>query len=121
MVDDEPLFRALIARVLQGTYEVVLADSATHALTVLRERRDFDLVLCDLMMPSVSGVEFYAEVQRRFPELTDAVAFMTGGAFTPESADLVAALPGRCIQKPFGGDALLAFVARAITRELGAV
>jgi len=98
----------------------VSAESAPQALHVLRERRDFDLVLCDLMMPGVSGVEFYGEVQRRFPELTDVVAFMTGGAFTQESADLVAALPGRCIQKPFGGDALLAFVARSIARELEA-
>jgi CheY-like chemotaxis protein len=117
VVDDEPLFRSLIARVLQGHHEVVLSASAPDALAVLRERRDFDLVLCDLMMPGMSGTEFFAEVERRFPEMADAVAFMTGGAFTPDSADLVAAHPGRCVQKPFSGDALLAFVARSIARE----
>jgi CheY-like chemotaxis protein len=99
---------------------VVSTEGAAKALGVLRERRDFDLILCDLMMPEMSGVEFYAEVERRFPELTDAVTFMTGGAFTPESADFVAAHPNRCIQKPFGGDALLTFVARSIARELEA-
>ncbi len=70
------------------------------------------------MMPGVSGAEFYAEVKLRFPEFTDAVAFMTGGALTQESADLVAAHPERCIPKPFGGGTLLAFVARWLTRDL---
>jgi PAS domain S-box-containing protein len=118
VVDDEPLFRSLIARVLQKHYEVALAASAADAITLLRERRDFDLVLCDLMMPEMSGTELYAQIQQRFPELEGAVVFMTGGAFTTESAEFVARHPTRCIQKPFGGDALLAFVARSIAREL---
>lgn len=114
VVDDEPLFRSLIARVLKDHHDVVLAESGHEALALLRERRDFDVVLCDLMMPGLSGMELFDEVKLRYPEVLGTLAFTTGGAFTPDSANFVAKHASRCIQKPFGGDALLAFVGRVM-------
>src|SRR6185503_7422602 len=91
-----------MCRVLQEEHEVIGITSARDALSRLSEdtERAFDLILCDLMMSEMSGIELHGELVRRSPELARRVVFMTGGAFTPRARAFLQAVPNRCIEKP---------------------
>jgi CheY-like chemotaxis protein len=106
LVDDEPYFISAMRRVLEGEHEVVGMTSAREALSQLATRgdetaaSDFDLILCDLMMSEMSGIELHGELVRVSPELARRVVFMTGGAFTPRARAFLQAIPNRCVEKP---------------------
>ena len=69
----------------------------------LLTQQDFDLVLCDMMMPELSGVELW----ERLPTATRArVVFMTGGSCSQDAEVLLDASRPPVLQKPFTADAL---------------
>ena len=61
---------------------------------------NFDVILCDLMMPQVTGMEIYAALQERNPSAANRMIFMTGGAFVEEAAEFLKGFSGRCVEKP---------------------
>jgi len=100
IVDDElPVARSL-RRLLDGS-DVTIAGGGRQALELLSAGPDFDLVFCDLMMPDMSGMEVFETIRSSRPELAERFVFVTGGIFTELAHDFVAAVPNRCIQKPF--------------------
>ena len=101
IVDDERAMRTTLAALLSDRYDVLTADSGASAIGTLKSDPAFDAVLCDLMMPGVSGVDVYAWIQAEAPELAQKVVFMTGGAFTPRARDLLDRVPNRHVEKPF--------------------
>ena len=101
IVDDERAMRTTLAALLSDRYDVLTADSGASAIGTLKKDPAFDAVLCDLMMPEVSGVDVYAWIQAEAPALTQKVVFMTGGAFTPRARELLERVPNRHVEKPF--------------------
>ena len=101
VVDDERAMRTTLAALLSDRYDVLTADSGASAIGTLKNDAAFDAVLCDLMMPEVSGVDVYAWIQAEAPALAEKVVFMTGGAFTPRARDLLDRVPNRHVEKPF--------------------
>jgi signal transduction histidine kinase/CheY-like chemotaxis protein len=101
VVDDEPGIARSLARALARDHDVATATSAHEALKQLLESDRYDVVLCDLMMPDMTGVDLYAELERRRPELAQRVLFFTGGAFTPATQAFVQRMGERCLEKPF--------------------
>jgi PAS domain S-box-containing protein len=101
IVDDERAMRTTLAALLSDRYDVLTADSGATAIGTLKNDPSFDAVLCDLMMPEVSGVDVYAWIQAEAPDLAQKVVFMTGGAFTPRARDLLDRVPNRHVEKPF--------------------
>jgi two-component system, NtrC family, response regulator HupR/HoxA len=83
VVDDEPLNRDLLRRVLYREYHVVEAADAEAALAVI-DGRAVDAVLCDQVMPGRSGTELAREVRRRAPRV--AILLLTGYEDAPEVA-----------------------------------
>ncbi|MBI5478717.1 MAG: response regulator [Deltaproteobacteria bacterium] len=71
----------------------------------------FDVILCDLMMPVMTGMELYDELGRVAPEQRERVVFLTGGAFTPTARSFLSQVPNPRLEKPFDVDELLAVVA----------
>jgi len=104
VIDDEPMVGQLVTKVLVG-HDVVSETSARSALTLLGSDRRFDLILCDVMMPEVSGMDFYA---RLAPELRCKIVFLSGGAFTDRAQTFLDSVPNRRLAKPFDVDALTA-------------
>jgi len=100
VVDDEPMVGAAVKRALDGDLQVVVAGSGREALERILAGERFDRVLCDVMMPGMSGEELLAEVSRRAPHLRDAFIFMTGGAFTEVARGFVEAYGGPLLEKP---------------------
>jgi signal transduction histidine kinase/CheY-like chemotaxis protein len=100
VVDDSPLMARGLARALRREHDVEALTSAREALDCLTQRDDFDVVLCDLMMPEMTGVDFHGELERRKPDLAQRVLFFTGGAFTPGAHAFVRRMADRCLEKP---------------------
>ncbi|KII77134.1 response regulator [Vibrio renipiscarius] len=87
LVDDDPIFRRITASILvaQG-YEVLEAEDGLAGLKHLREFEP-DLVLCDLAMPVLNGIEFVEEVSLEYPSLPVIVV-----SATEEMSDVARAL-----------------------------
>jgi CheY-like chemotaxis protein len=104
VVDDEPLIGRVVEEVLTN-HHVAVETSARAALTRLQSGEKFDRILCDLMMPDMTGMELFdrlpADVQER-------VVFLTGGAFTDRAREFLGRVSNRRLDKPFDTDALCA-------------
>jgi PAS domain S-box-containing protein len=107
IVDDEPAIGRSIGRILAPGHDVVFESDARMALgRVLRGER-FDAILCDLMMPAMSGMDFFDELCVQAPLMRDRVVFLTGGAFTPRSEQFLRELANPCLPKPFSRTAVV--------------
>jgi two-component system, cell cycle sensor histidine kinase and response regulator CckA len=113
VIDDEPLVGRSLKRVLRD-HDVTVVSNGQDAIHMLTSNgsNGFDLVLCDLMMPGVSGMEVYGAVVRERPELAERFVFMTGGAFSQGARDFLDGLSGEHIEKPFDPR-----LVRALVRE----
>jgi two-component system response regulator HupR/HoxA len=70
IVDDEPLNRDLLRRVLHSEYECEEAEDAAAAVVQMESNGPFDMVLCDQLMPGRSGTELADDVKTRWPQAT---------------------------------------------------
>jgi PAS domain S-box-containing protein len=115
LVDDEASFGRALAAALEGEHDVVTVTSGQGALDLLAVDQAFDVVLCDLTMPDLSGMMVWERVKDSRPPLADRFVFVTGGAYTPEaSAFLSAGRPH--LEKPFDLDVLRKLVQRRLAR-----
>lgn len=110
IIDDERFLLDTIARTLEEHYAVTKANAAREALELLEAGDRFDLILSDLLMPELTGMELFAELQARFPEQANRTVFMTGGAFTLKAQSFLSSGQHRVIEKPFNNAELLAFL-----------
>lgn len=117
LVDDEPVLLRALSQVLRG-HNIFTAKSGREALDHIRRDQHFDLILCDLMMPEVTGMRFAQLLGKERPDLQDALYFMTGGAFTDRARAFVDEVGDRCLQKPITWAQLRELVtARLATRS----
>jgi signal transduction histidine kinase len=110
-IDDEPMLCELVTQVLKGRHDVAAVTSAREALTRVGRGDRFDVILCDLMMPVMTGMELYEELGRVAPELRERVVFLTGGAFTGAARSFLSRVTNPRLEKPFEVDDLLSLVA----------
>ena len=106
VVDDERMLCATIERVLFNEHEVVTTTSAKEAVRRIVQGERFDIILSDLMMPEMTGMDFHRELSRVAPEQAVKMIFMTGGAFSADAADFLQRVPNPSIEKPFKPKAL---------------
>ncbi|HEX8821171.1 MAG TPA: ATP-binding protein, partial [Archangium sp.] len=100
VVDDEPLVGAALRRALGHEHEVHVTTSAREALARVRQGPPFDAILCDLMMPEMTGMELFAELQCTSPTQAQVVLFFTGGAFTETTRAFLEQHQERVLGKP---------------------
>jgi signal transduction histidine kinase/CheY-like chemotaxis protein len=112
VVDDDELVGEAIARALSEDNEVVVMTTAREALASIEAGEQYDVILCDLMMPVVSGVDLYAHVVRCAPKVAGKIVFMTGGAFTPRARAFLKNVVNPCLEKPLDVAKLRGIVAR---------
>jgi len=114
IIDDDKLVARSTARLLER-HEVTVVTSARDALAEL-ERGTFDVVLCDLMMPGMTGMQLHEKLERLDRNLARRVIFVTGGAFTAEAREFLERTGNPCLQKPLGTTALEEEIQRAVAR-----
>lgn len=113
VIDDEPLLGLAIRRTLRKEHEVMVCTTAREGLARLTCGEAFDVVLCDLLMPQMTGMELYAELHELNPELARRIIFMSGGAFTGPARTFLDTVPNRRVDKPFDAQQLRAIVSAA--------
>lgn len=118
VIDDEPLLLKLIQKTLSTDHDVTVKESSVDAFRFLKTHPNFDVILCDLMMPEMSGVEFFEKMTDQIPELAHKFVFMTGGAFTQSSMDFISAANSQKIDKPFTPAALKLFVKKFLVDQV---
>jgi len=119
VVDDEVFVVRSVRRVLSKNHDVMTVLAAGDALALCVGGERFDLIICDLMMPNMSGMELHSELLRLVPEQANRMIFLTGGAFTSKARHFLSETPKEHIEKPFDSGNLRAIVQRYCSREYG--
>lgn len=99
VVDDEPVIARLIQKALVD-HEVTIAHDGREAVALMG-REPYDVILCDLIMPEMTGMDVYRAALQRATPLHERIVFMTGGAFTQRAQDFLQRVPNLRIEKPF--------------------
>ncbi len=113
VIDDERLVGDAVARSLAEDNDVEVVTDAQAALARIEQGARYDVILCDLMMPVMTGMDLYAEVVRRAPRLAARIVFMTGGAFTPRARAFIESVVNPCLEKPLDMSKLRSILAKA--------
>ncbi|HEX2872634.1 MAG TPA: ATP-binding protein [Polyangiaceae bacterium] len=114
VVDDEPAVGVLLRRVLTA-HQVMAVTAAQEALALIDAGKPFDIIISDVMMPGMSGVELYEALAERFPEYKSRVIFISGGAFTPATKAFLERTGNPRIEKPFNPQRVRELVERVLT------
>lgn len=118
IVDDEPYVRRALKRVLASRHDVTLARDGFQAIELLESAdSSFDVILCDVVMPRMTGLEFYKLLCERWPDLRNAVVFVTGGVFSVEAETALGSCPNPVLKKPVQPPALVAAVDRVLAKR----
>jgi CheY-like chemotaxis protein len=105
-----------LGRVLRH-HEVTVVLAAKRALDLLETGSRFDVIFADLMMPEMSGMDFYDELERRFPDAARSVIFVSSGAFTPRAHAFLDRVTNARIDKPFDLLAVRSLVERHLIKR----
>jgi PAS domain S-box-containing protein len=114
VIDDEPHVGRALGRLLAEEHDIELVTSGQAALDRLAYDGRFDLVLCDVMMPDVDGIEVFERTLARDPDLARRFVFMSGGAFTPRSRAFMTTCKNPRLEKPFAVDHVRALLLRRV-------
>jgi PAS domain S-box-containing protein len=117
VVDDEESVSRAVFRILSKEHDVVVIADAKEALRRCAGGEQFELVLCDLMMPDMTGMDLHRELSRIAPEQARRMIFLTGGAFTGKARHFLATTSTEYIEKPFAPANLRAIVRRHLRAE----
>jgi len=115
LIDDDATVRRGLSRVLPGN--LVQAGHVHEAFEAIDDDPAFDAIICDVMMPDLSGIDFYRELSQRYPELTSRVLFLTGGVFEPSAREFIDEHDIPVLTKPVSRQDLMAAVEEVMGRE----
>jgi CheY-like chemotaxis protein len=110
IIDDERAVAMAMERMLRGLHEVTVVTDAGEALGKIASGDSYDVVLCDLMMPAMSGIEFFESLSGANPELAARIVFMTGGAISARGQDFLESTTNVQIAKPFSVETVRSIV-----------
>jgi signal transduction histidine kinase/CheY-like chemotaxis protein len=115
VVDDEALVARAVQRIFKTEFFVDTAHGGREALEKLSTER-FDVVLCDVMMPEISGLDVYRSVRAHNRSLANRFIFATGGLFNQELSDSVKQLSNVIVEKPFEPEELRRVIEAAVAQ-----
>jgi CheY-like chemotaxis protein len=111
VIDDEVAIGRALARSLGRYHEVVTLTSGKEALARIASGERFDVILSDLMMPEVTGMELHEELSRIALDQAKRMIFLTGGAFTERGRVFLDDVPNVRLEKPFDVANILQIIA----------
>ncbi|MGH7329618.1 MAG: hybrid sensor histidine kinase/response regulator, partial [Polyangiaceae bacterium] len=107
VIDYEPLLLAGLVSELSGCARVEGETSSERALRRLQDGDAFDAIVCDVMMPGLTGPELHERIARDKPALASRFVFMTGGAYATSAREYLSRVPNARLTKPFRTDELV--------------
>jgi PAS domain S-box-containing protein len=106
VIDDEPMMARAVQRMLASEHDVEAMTDPMSAVERLRGGARYDVILCDLMMPMMSGMDVYDAILAIDEGQAQAMVFMTGGAYTPRAAEFLESVGNPHLEKPLDRAAL---------------
>lgn len=117
IVDDEVAFANSLRRLLSNEHAVSIVASGREALARVRDGERYDVILCDLMMPEMTGVDLHDVLTQHAPDQAQRIIFITGGAFSPTSQHFLDHVSNLWFEKPCDIQKLRS----AIRQQIGSV
>jgi CheY-like chemotaxis protein len=114
VVDDEDSICALVQKSLAGEFDVTAVYDGREALDLIEGGARFDLIISDVMMPRMNGVELYRALLEQCGEQAKHFVFFTASMLPPDVEAYLATVPGAVLRKPISVGVLRQFV-RALT------
>lgn len=118
IVDDDPMVLRSFRRVLQR-HDVTVATSGREALEILERSPLFEVILCDLMMPELTGMDVYERLHERRPGYERRIIFLSGGVFTERARVFLDVVPNLRFEKPIDPDRLQAVLVSGVEASIG--
>ena len=94
------MITTVLKRIL-GSEHSVSVMAPRDLVDALSRGDRFDVILCDLMMPDITGVELYGLIEKAAPDQIPRVVFMTGGAVSESASSFLSRVPNARVAKPF--------------------
>lgn len=118
VVDQDPRAGQVVDQAISGHGEVVSVRSGPEALAMLEKSGEFDFILCELVLPGMSGLELLRTLERHAPAQARRVVFTSSATPTPEAFARVMAGAVEILLKPIDPATLRrAVLDRAISRR----
>ncbi len=99
VIDDELMIGKSLRRALSNEHDVEIVTDARQGLAALQSS-SFDLILCDLMMPDMTGMELHGTLETEHVSYLDKIVFLTGGAFIAGAKEFLDKVGRVCLEKP---------------------
>ncbi len=119
IVDDEPLVVKAFAGALASLGEVTKANGGREAQALLGVDRDFQAIVCDLMMPDLDGARLFDFVAELDPDLARRMVFCTGGSMAPHITRFLHETDNLVVKKPVLPNELRAAVRQVVGAPCG--
>jgi CheY-like chemotaxis protein len=119
VIDDEPRLAHAVKDMIGPDHDTRTVTSGREAYALLEQEPDdhrYDVILCDLHMPDLSGMDLYEKLVATRPALAERIVFMTGGTFSERSREFVARVDNTCIDKPVDVKQLRALINSRIVK-----
>lgn len=108
--DDEMLKNAIKEYLDSNFYQVVAVSNGAEGVRAVL-KQEFDVIVCDMMMPKLPGDMFYTAIERMRPHLCRRFIFITGHRGNPKINDFIKQVRGTMLAKPFRMDDLIEAIA----------
>ncbi|MBL8941483.1 MAG: response regulator [Archangium sp.] len=116
VVDDDVLVRSALSRLLRSQHDIICATSPHDALEQILAA-EWDVILCDMVMPQISGAELFMRVETQAPEKASRFVFMTARPY-PTFIQEFYRRPGlRTLDKPFRRTDVLGLLDDMVSRS----
>ena len=110
VVDDDARVCMALERTLDRAFDVVTETKGEAALKRLQDGENFHIILVDLMMPHLNGMEFFERLAAMSEPLSRRIIFITGGVFTPDAQAFLEERETPCLEKPFDPALMFAMI-----------
>ena len=115
VVDDDTIVQEFLTEILREEgHEVEIIDNGNDALEKF-ESEDYDLILLDIKLPGMSGIELYEHLQKKAKSLTRKVIFITGDTMSTDTMVFIKSSQTPYITKPFNVEELMKSIDRVLT------
>jgi DNA-binding response OmpR family regulator len=116
LVDDDEALANTLKELLESRNFIV--TTASNGAEALREvlAFDFDVIICDMLMPKMPGDMFYLAVQKSKPEMAKRFLFVTGHADNPKVESFLKSIDGLVIFKPVLTEELVRMISFVLNR-----
>jgi CheY-like chemotaxis protein len=113
-VHDQSTIGVTVARLLARDHEIMVAVDAADAIARIGAGEAFDMILCDLDMPGMTGMDLHARLIRDAPAEASRMVFLAHAELTAEARSFLQHVRPRSIEKPFTVTALRSLIERLV-------